>query len=169
MILGIDPGITGAIALVSLKKEVEGLWPVPRSKESFINLFELSCLISNARLIAKSKGESVIAYLEKVNAMPGQGVCSMFTFGRAFGAIEGILSAQDVPYVYVTPRRWSKAFHEGISGCDPKEKSAIAVSRIFPNADLRATPRCKTPHKGIIDALLIAEYGRLETLAAKLS
>ena len=57
-----------------------------------------------------------LAALEKVGAMPGQGVVSMFTFGHAAGAVAGVLAALEVPVTLVTPQRWKKA--AGLIGTD---------------------------------------------------
>ena len=94
--------------------------------------------------------------LEKVNAMPGQGVVSMFNFGQNYGFIQGVLKAHEIPYELVTPQKWKKEF-----SCTSDKNTSIEVcKRLFPNVSLKATDRCKKDHDGIAEALLIAEYGR---------
>jgi crossover junction endodeoxyribonuclease RuvC len=152
-ILGIDPGLSGGIAVLS----PDGPWyePMPTVAAKKGELLNLSALV---RLLS---GRDIdIAYLEMVSARPGQGVSSTFKFGRSYGAIEGILTGLKIPYQLVTPQAWTKVIHVGIEAADPKAKSQIAASRLFPSLDLRASVRCKKPHEGVVDALLIAEYGR---------
>lgn len=105
------------------------------------------------------------AVFERVHAMPGQGVSSMFTFGKNVGTIEGILKAYRVPYSTVTPQTWQKEIHVGIDKkLDPKERSRQAAVRLFPHSDFRKSDRCKKAHDGIVDAVLIAEYARRKNL-----
>lgn len=103
------------------------------------------------------------AYLEKVSAMPGQGVSSMFKFGRNVGALQAMLAAHKIPYTEVTPQAWQKVMHEGASRTsmpDPKDRSLAIAKKLFPNLNLLATKLSRKPHHGFVDALLIAEYGR---------
>jgi hypothetical protein len=105
------------------------------------------------------------AIFERVHAMPGQGVSSMFTFGHNVGMVEGILRAFGVPYSTVTPQTWQKEIHAGIDKkLDPKERSRQAAVRLFPHSDFRKSDRCKKAHDGIVDAVLIAEYARRKNL-----
>tara|TARA_R100001129_G_scaffold38716_3_gene26047 strand:+ start:410 stop:832 length:423 start_codon:yes stop_codon:yes gene_type:complete len=136
--LGIDPGYSGCV--VSLHREtgeVDGL----------INLSETPHDIAEfvrARSLSIDK-----AYLEKVGAMPRQGVSSTFKFGTSYGFCLGLLTSLLVPFEEVTPAKWQQAM-KCRSGGDKKITKA-AAQRLF--------PRMKVTHKNA-DALLIAEYGR---------
>jgi crossover junction endodeoxyribonuclease RuvC len=92
------------------------------------------------------------AFVEKVGAMPNQGVSSMFAFGRAAGIIEGALSALSVPVTYITPQTWMKA-----TGCG-KGKDAIRhrCMELHPD-DQHLFARVKD--SGRSDATMIAMYG----------
>lgn len=82
----------------------------------------------------------------------------MFSFGRTTGQLEGLFVGLGVGIKRITPQKWQALMHEGFREIkDPKERSAKAVKRIYPDLNLLATKRSKTPHKGIIDALLIAD------------
>lgn len=94
--------------------------------------------------------------VEHVNAMPGQGVTSCFSFGQNFGFILGLLTAFRIPYELVRPQKWKKEF-----SCTSDKNTSIEVAqRLFPGADLRRTQQCRKPHDGIAEALLMAEYAR---------
>lgn len=94
--------------------------------------------------------------VEHVNAMPGQGVTSCFSFGQNFGFILGLLTAFRIPFELARPQRWKREF-----GCTSDKNTSIAVAkRLFPDVDLRRTPQCKKPHDGVCEALLMAEYAR---------
>lgn len=148
--LGVDPGLSGGLALIS--KDGVIFEPMP----CLDGVLDLAAL---TRWIRAHQPRIRVAFLEAVHAMPKQGVSSSFKFGRVYGNVEGVLAALGVPYVLVSPQRWQKVMHAGIEG-QTKQKSLVAVSRLFPNLDLRATPRSRTAHEGIAEALLIAEYGR---------
>ena len=149
-ILALDPGLTGGLAIISEDGVI--VEPMP----SLDGVLDLATL---ARLIKFHTPN--IAYLEKVGARPGQGVSSMFKFGRVFGALEGLLTGLGIPYRLITPQAWTKVMHQGVErSVDPKKRSIIAASRLFPDVDLLATERSKVPHSGMADALLLAEYGR---------
>lgn len=107
--------------------------------------------------------DSIHVFLEKAQCMPGNGLVSMFNYGVHFGHLEGFLIALEIPYTLVSPHVWAKEMHEGASHADrPKDKSRQIVKRLFPTLDITNpdNPRARTAHEGIMDALLIAEYGR---------
>ena len=98
------------------------------------------------------------ATVEKVHAMPGQGVTSMFSFGRSLGLIEGVLAALRIPRTYAAPRTWQAVMLKGKpTGKDHKGSAALAAVELWP--ELSKTMKVKA-NWGIADAALIAEYGR---------
>jgi crossover junction endodeoxyribonuclease RuvC len=143
LFIGIDPGKSGGIAYIDAEKGV--VRTMPYDSEELINL----CQPLTGR-------NHVICCLEKVGAMPGQGVVSMFSFGQSVGYIKGVLESFRIPYQEITPQKWKKEF--GLSS--DKAKSAEVCGRLFPDVSLLASPRCKKPHDGMAEALLMAEYAR---------
>lgn len=141
--IGVDPGKDGAFAQIwdSGRTTVH-----PWSREEFIA--ELWS-IRNAELEA-------IACVEKVGAMPKQGVSSTFTFGKSAGFIEGALEMAGIPYQLITPQRWKKEF--GLNS--DKAKSIEVCRQLFPAVDLRRTTRCKKDHDGLAESLLMALYAK---------
>lgn len=160
MILGIDPGLSGGLVLISSDK-----------KHPVILLKEIMPVIGgdldNKKLIdiynfcmGMSDNELVIA-LEQVSAMPGQGVSSMFKFGAVFGALRALCDFSGVKYHLIRPQKWQKLVHEGVKkDLKPKDKAVISAKRIFPNEKFLASERCKVAHSGLVDACLIA-YAQL--------
>ena len=90
--------------------------------------------------------------LEQVGAMPGQGVSSMFAFGRAVGVVEGALGALAVPYSRVPPQEWQRGMRVR-GGKDGARERAMAL---FP---ARADEFARKKDDGRADASLIAAYG----------
>lgn len=142
--IGIDPGKSGGIAFINEFR----IQTFPYSDETLIK-----CLQK-----ARDWGghDKVRVCLEKVNAMPGQGVVSMFNFGKSLGFIEGVLQAYSIPYQLVPPQKWRKEF--SITG--GKTHSIQVCQKLFPKISLLATPRSRKPHDGMAEALLMAEYAK---------
>ncbi len=140
MYLGIDPGKAGGYAYIS----EDGTEAFPFDERELIGF--LSVYKDNIRFCV----------LEKVGAMPGQGVTSMFHFGENFGFIQGVLKSFGIPYELVPPQKWKKEF----SITKDKNKSIEVCKRLFPAVNLKRTEGCKKDHDGMAEALLMAEYAR---------
>ena len=69
------------------------------------------------------ESEEIAVVVEQVNAMPGQGVTSMFNFGQTFGAIKGVCAALELPIFFVRPSKWKKYFDLINSSKDSRNKS----------------------------------------------
>ena len=143
--IGIDPGKTGAIAVM----DDDGILCLEQ--------FNVDKYVDVLSYVGRStSAKDIKVCLEKVGAMPGQGVVSMFNFGHNLGVIEGILSALRIPYQLVPPQTWKKEF--SLTG--DKAKSIEVCKKLFPWVDLRATDRSRKPSDGLAEALLMAEYAR---------
>ena len=140
--VGIDPGKSGALAIIYETGEIE------------VHPFDVSDY--NQTLNFVSLYHQPICCVEKVGAMPGQGVVSMFNFGHNLGLIEGFLKAYDIPYQMVPPQTWKKEF----SLSSEKAKSIEVCQKLFPKVSLLATERSRKPNDGMAEALLMAEYAR---------
>ena len=139
--IGIDPGKSGALALLT---EDGQCTVVPFNESAY------------TAILKAASGPSSVCCLEKVGAMPGQGVVSMFNFGHNLGYIEGLLQAFDIPYQLVPPQTWKKEF------CVTSDKNtSIEVCRkLFPHVSLLPTAKSRKPSDGMAEAMLMAEYAR---------
>lgn len=144
VIMGVDPGISGAVAFyfteVPSRVSVDDV-PVAGGE---INVAELARLIRIHR--------PSMAVIERVSAMPGQGVTSMFNFGRSYGDVRGTIGAMSIPLHFVTPQKWKK--HFGLSS--DKDESRLRAIRLFPAV---ADSFKLKKHDGRAEAALIALYG----------
>ena len=109
-IFGIDPGLTGAIAILDEKKIVDVI-DLPtmsdgKKNKKQLNSAHLSQYISS-NILDINKTAVVV---EQVNAMPGQGVTSMFNFGQTFGAIKGISATLKIPIFFCKTFKVEKTF-----------------------------------------------------------
>ena len=151
-ILGIDPGLSGAIAILEEKK-VLSIFDMPVMADGKKNKRQLN----SAQLVNIIRENIVGAHeiaviVEQVNAMPGQGVTSMFNFGQTFGAIKGICAALELPIFFVRPSKWKKHF-ELINSS--KDSSRTKVIEMYPSLSNQLSKK-KDVNKS--DAILIARY-----------
>ena len=155
-IVGIDCGLDGILANIDDKGYV-GFEPTPtlpkgKSGRQYDDA-------EMARLLRATTPGMVV--LEKQQAMPGQGVSSMFSVGLGFGLWRGIVAALGLRVLIVHPRTWQAVMLRDIPGADTKSRSIIAAKRLFPAAVLRRSARGKKDDHNIADAILLAGYGKL--------
>ena len=128
IIVGIDPGLTGAIAILDNKKVIS-LFDMPVMAEGKKNKMQLNSaqLVNILSEYKKRKDDEVSVVVEQVNAMPGQGVTSMFNFGQTFGAIKGVCAAMGLPIFFVRPSKWKKHFELINASKDSSRTKAIEM------------------------------------------
>jgi len=154
-VVGIDPGLDGAVALLADDGRLIMLDDIPTVGGGR--------RVLNAQLLARLLGhkyrlhdEPMCACVERAQStgprMKGRN--SAFSYGRTVGAIDGVLAALEIPLSYVSPTRWKRA--AGIPAGSDKDESRRRAIELFPGAaDLLAR---KKDH-GRAEALLIAYYG----------
>ena len=154
IIVGIDPGIAGAICFFSNGKVIDvidmpTMFDGNKNKKQ-VNGRQIFYEISEVKKNFSFETFNVV--VEHVTAMPGQGVTSMFNFGQSFGVIKGICSAMEMPIFYVRPVKWKKHFNLLNSEKDSSRTKAIEM---FPKISHKLS-RKKDNNKA--DAILIAQY-----------
>ena len=139
VIIGIDPGGSGGISFITPSGTY--CYKMPETERDVYDLLD------------QWKDQHPSVFLERVHSMPGQGVSSVFTFGRGYGFLRGVITALKYPLHDVIPQRWQKAL-----GCltkGDKNVSKQKAQQLFPQL---------TVTHNTADSLLIAEYGRLIVL-----
>tara|TARA_B100000686_G_C16549287_1_gene841649 strand:- start:67 stop:546 length:480 start_codon:yes stop_codon:yes gene_type:complete len=152
IIFGIDPGVSGAICVLENKKVID-IFDMPTMIDGKKNKRQING--SEVTNIIKKKlgdGKEIIVVVEQVNAMPGQGVTSMFNFGQSFGVIKGICSALSLPIYFVRPTKWKKHFNLIKTN---KDASRTKVIQTYPEISSQLSKK-KDSNKA--DAILIARY-----------
>jgi len=155
---GIDPGKTGAVALVDEQGRCVGLHDCPTIKAGKKQEFDPAGM---AELLAGRYLARIV--LEKSQAMPAklhgrrQGVSSTFQTGYGFGLWVGILAELRAPYDVTHPRTWQARMLRDVPSTDTKGRSLLRARQLWPDQIGRLG---KTKH-GRSDALLMAEFARL--------
>lgn len=148
--IGIDPGCSGAVVVMSENLELIEWSLMPTLKQG-------SSTRTNAPALAAMLREfdDAHAFVELVASRPGQGVSSSFSFGHSAGAIAGVLGALDIPTTMVTPQSWKK--RAGLIGLD-KDASRSRAIQLWPA--WRALD-AKGAGQALADAALVARFGEV--------
>ena len=141
--VSIDPGAAGAVAVIDKDNNV-------------LELRDYSEHLADDITLIKEKYDITMCLVEKVSAMRGQGVSSMFTFGYKVGEIHGILHTLGIPFVEVRPQQWQANL--GLPKDKKQRKKAIGsiAQSMFPDASLFGSRGGYKDGRG--DALLMAQY-----------
>lgn len=144
--VGIDPGFSGAIAILDTDRKIISAADMPilgEGKKRQLDEVEIRNILD--------QGISHV-FIEKSQTMPGQGVASSGRYMCSYGIIRGICVGMGLPYTLVHPKTWKKEMMRDMG--KEKEASVIRVKQLYPDIDM---PR-KKDH-GPCDAILIARYG----------
>jgi len=141
--VGIDSGQSGGLVWLDPNGKVNGCNKMPATERDIWERFF-------------TLPTSTVAVIEKVHAMPKQGVSSTFKFGRGYGGLRMALIAAGISFEEVTPRTWQKGL-----GIPPKKKTETGTQ--WKNR-LKAMAQQLFPQEKVTlataDALLIATYCR---------
>lgn len=170
LILGIDPGLSGGIAVMHQKSgKVETKFKMPIFKEKGGSFIQSDQIIEFFFDIYKPTH----TIIEKQHSRPTDGKRSLnktlVNYGILLGIIESycLTSDKDVSFNIVNPSSWQIKMFEGVDKIldkkgkkDTKEMAREKCRKLWPEEDFRATKRSRIMHDGICDAMLITEYGR---------
>lgn len=168
--VGIDPGLNGGVvAMTQLKLIGKWIMPLADKEVDIAGLYGLfKDLMGNYNLVV---------VLEDVHSIYGVSAAANYTFGFVCGAIEAVVVSHKLKLIKVQPKKWQaeiwsnsdkvykpKKPEQKNPSIDTKGTSLKAAVRLFPGLDLRKSARAKNFHDGIIDGLLLSEYGRRKNL-----
>ena len=150
-VLGIDPGLDGALVVVAHGRVVEQCCTRDLCPDGYVPE-QMDGLVSQW---CGDHGVTV-AVLERVASRPGQGVASMFRMGYGVGLWRGILAGRVPHVIEPTPQAWQRVILRDIPG----EGKARSIARAAQLPGLELTPgRRRKAHDGLADAACLALYG----------
>lgn len=166
--LGIDPGLTGALAVLSDDLKIIKFYDTPvlvvmsaKKKRQQMNAPMIRIMFEEIRSVY---GSDLLAVIEKVSAMPsthegdkgtGMGATSAFNYGKGVGIWLGLLAGCQIPFEEVHPATWKASLLRDM-GKD-KDASRVKAMNLFPHI---ASQLQLKKHHGRADALLMAAYMR---------
>ena len=154
--VGIDPGLTGAIALLDDRADPQ-VFDMPRNTDGIAG-------DTVYRLIRQWEPAEV--YIEKTQAIPGKGTKAAFTQGDTNGSLRTGVHILRIPLIWVQPQQWQRQFSlygGGFTDLERKMRSRWRAQELFPTLADQLT-RAKDHNRA--EALLIAEYGRRTSITA---
>ena len=141
-ILGVDPGLKGAIAFYFSSYDRVSCEDMPVANGDV----DAATLAARIRQMAPT-----VAVVEGVHSMPKQGVASSFKFGKGYGQVLGVIAALGVPVHIIAPTTWKKHFRLN----SDKDASRALALRYWPD---QSDMFCKVKHDGRAEACLIARF-----------
>lgn len=161
--VGIDPGKSGAVVAIEQNRSIRVIEDTPvievkKGKKHQHQYLESQMLQVLRRLPVSGlvrDYEVKMVYIERAQAMPGQGGTSMFSIGYGFGLWIMALTALEIPHTRIEPARWKKEL--GFPTGADKGASIVRALQLFPKA---AEFLRRKKDDGRADALLLAEFAR---------
>jgi crossover junction endodeoxyribonuclease RuvC len=169
LVVGIDPGLGGAIA--RLDGAAVAVWDLPLTRvKRGGKMREVIDAVALARLIGLEvlgdycdPGDATV-FVEWASSSPNMGVSSAFRYGEGFGLIRGVLAHLGVPTRLVPAAKWKREMGLVTKGSrelgrnEARDKApALDLARkLYPQilGDLE-----RKKDEGRAEALLIAHYG----------
>ncbi|CAB5178791.1 hypothetical protein UFOVP156_36 [uncultured Caudovirales phage] len=154
-IIGIDPGLNGAIAVLDQSQKLLVCHDMPtvtlqssKTTKRQVNEHQVAEILQRV--------QPTHAFLEFVSARPNQGVTSMFNFGVSYGIIRGVLGALQIPYSFVTPQKWQR----DLGVAKGKDANRLRAIQLYPES---VNYFSRARDDGRADAALIAHWGATQT------
>jgi crossover junction endodeoxyribonuclease RuvC len=144
--IGIDPGKMGSVTILDHEGKLLALCPTPVVEKEYA-MRQMNDILVGFK-------QDAFAIIERAQAMPGQGVVSMFNFGKGYGLWLMALEISNIPYQIVHARTWTRVMLDGAPG-EGKERALHVARKLFPTWE----PKKKLEYQ-YADSILLAEYGR---------
>jgi hypothetical protein len=170
IIAACDPGKKGAFVAIDKYGNILYQFAFKSNKDDAFDIKHFSDNVKD--FLLKHGNSSIIFVVEDVHSLYHVTAKSNFNFGKNCGIIEASIVTLGYKVNKVTPKVWQKEMLIGIekikekdsNKTDTKAMALKAQEKLFPDFNSLASTRCREPHDGLIDALLIAEYTRREII-----
>ena len=156
--IGIDNGISGGIAAIGEFGNLIHRWvmPIQRARKgNEIDVVALYAIFNDATNGGQIEATYIIE--EPGGSKSAKAAASM---AGSFHAVRSLLESRKKRWHRITPKQWQDVMIPGAKG-DTKPRALAKARQLWPDEKWLASDRCRTPHDGMIDAGLIAEWGRL--------
>lgn len=161
MIVGIDPGLKGGIAGIDEDAPIIRFVNRMPLVESELDLSAYIDIMKAVRTRNLLENKRSVLFIERAQSMPKQGIASAFNYGRHTGHLEGIARCLDFEVIRVLASVWTRELHDKGNDLGTKERSIETAKHIFKGVEFRWPGQRKQQfHDGMVEAALIAEYGR---------
>lgn len=163
--IGIDNGVTtgGMVALSDHFGPPIAMTTIPTQRHRSRNEVDVVAIKEWFHIVCNGWPENATFIMEEPNN--SRTPSTAYSVASCFHAIRGLIESKSpVRFHRVTPQSWQKEMLGKIPKGESKPMALAKARKLWPKENWLETPRCKTPHEGLIDAALIAEYGRTKNL-----
>lgn len=159
--IGCDNGISGALAALGpmAGSPPLGMVQMPVEAKKRGNQVDI---LSVWEWIEPYSHQEITVVVEKPNN--AQTPSTAASMADSFGVMRALLALKRIRHVFITPQSWQKAMMPNCATGQTKKYALTVAKQLWPGETFYANERCRTPHEGIVDALLIAEYARRQSL-----
>lgn len=164
-VIGIDPGLTGALAMIG-PDGLEAVADIPTCVKGTIakvrNEVNGAGLSQLLREWVNGHADEVLIVIERVSSMPGQGVATMMSLGDTVGCIRGVVQARGYPLCWTEPQTWKKALRLTAPKCENKNERQRMAKELVRARAVQLYPQAELARKkdhNRAEAILIARYG----------
>jgi len=157
--IGIDNGISGGlVALSDHPGPPIATLAMPSARWRSRNEVDIRRVHIWLSEVCNGNLSNAIYAIEEPNNSRNAGTA--YSVASSFHSFRGFFEAKILPFERITPQRWQKTMLGKVPTGETKTAALAKANELWPDETWLATPRSKTPHMGIVDAALIAEYGR---------
>lgn len=172
--IGIDPGKDGAITIQILDEKKQWdirSFKIPLLADKDYDVKGLISILQGTQSLCATYNKSMLVALEDVHSLHNTSAKSNFSFGYGVGLLRGCVVGLNLPFVLINAKKWQKLCFEGVpiidkigpiargrGLTDTKKMALISAQRLYPSLCLNFGGRASTPHKGLIDSLMISHY-----------
>jgi hypothetical protein len=163
--VGIDNGISGGLAALSPTVGAGIIcmctMPIQKTRKgNEINICAVWDFLECELFISRNLSNITVIIEEPGGSKSASAATSM---AGSFHALRAMCEIKGVRHLRITPQAWQKPMLNAVAG-DTKPAALTKARSLWPQENWLATPRCKTPHSGLVDAALISEYARIKNL-----
>lgn len=169
LIISADPGKNGA--LVCLDQDGKLIDRIVTPRVSNDGPVDLGAEVAFCNKMLSRNPDRVMFVIEDVHALYGVSTSATSSLMENKGQLEGIFFTmamifKNASFHLIAPKTWQKSVWVHCdkvmlaNKVDTKKTSLACAKRLWPGDLFLKTPKCKTPHDGIVDAMLIAEAAR---------
>ena len=157
--IGIDNGISGGLVALSTHHGlIIGMIPMPSAKYKSRNEVNVKAVHLWLTEITGGNLSNADYIIEEPNN--SRTPSTAYSVSSSFHSLRGFFETKFLPFQRITPQSWQKAMLGKVPTGETKPYALAKAKKLWPKEKWLATQRCSTPHEGLIDAALIAEYGR---------
>lgn len=161
--VGIDCGMDGGIAAVGSSGNVLRTAIMPTMKAGKGRVLDMETF--QAILMHPIDGAKEVTYIIEDPGGHAPSAAGLRSMTYSFAVADCITFFLHQRRLIVRAQEWQGEFWKKPKVAkgekfNTKAAALLAAVRLFPNEDLRKSSLAKNAHDGIVDALLIAEYGR---------